>query len=120
MDTYTVIGGQFVNDSESEDSPADKPFRVSLESESGEKREIILSGDDLNKVKIGKKYRIAEDGTLRRVVHVVAAVICKDGKVFATQRAQLQHSLQLGETSGMYFDCYVRMIRLYDLEMHPI
>lgn len=86
MDTYTVIGGQFVNDSESEDSPADKPFRVSLESESGENREIILSGDDLNNVKIGKKYRIAEDGTLRRVVHVVAAVICKDGKVFATQR----------------------------------
>lgn len=40
--------------------------------------------------------------------------------IICTSRAQLQHSLQLGETSGMYFDCYVRMIRLYDLEMHPI
>ena len=86
MDIYTVIGGQFVTNSESDDSPADKPFRVLLESKNGEKREMILSGDDLNKVKIGKTYRIDEDGTLRRVVHVVAAVICKDGKVFATQR----------------------------------
>ena len=84
MDTYTVIGGQFVN--AADNMSAEKRFYVTLENEIGKRHEIILSGNSLNTVKLGKEYFIEDDHSLRRVIRVAAAVICRDGKVFASQR----------------------------------
>lgn len=91
MEIWTVTGGRFPRAAYGQrgarpaDAAVSDRFTVTLESADG--RQILhgISSDELDDIKIGRSY-VIKDGRLLRAIHVAAAVICQDHRVFATQR----------------------------------